>query len=58
MKDKLLPLSIILFAICFTLKISVAQEVVVGEDLDGRKSIRAVKFDEDVNIDGVLDETI
>ena len=58
MRDKLLPLSIILFAICFTLRIGVAQEVVVGEDLDGRKSIRAVKFDEDVNIDGILDESI
>ena len=32
MRDKLLPLSIILFAICFTLRIGVAQEVVVGED--------------------------
>ena len=58
MRDKLLPLSIILFAICFTLRIGFAQEVVVGEDLDGRKSIRAVKFDEDVNIDGILDESI
>ena len=58
MRDKLLPLSIILFAICFTLRIGVAQEVVVGEDLDGRKSIRAVKFDDDVNIDGILDESI
>ena len=58
MRDKLLPLSIILFAICFTLRIGVAREVVVGEDLDGRKSIRAVKFDEDVNIDGILDESI
>ena len=58
MRDKLLPLSIILFAICFTLRIGVAQEVVVGEDLDGRKSIRAVKFNDDVNIDGILDESI
>ena len=58
MRDKLLPLSIILFAICFTLRIGVAQEVVVGEDLDGRKSIRAVKFDDDVSIDGILDESI
>ena len=58
MRDKLLPLSIILFAICFTLRIGVAQEVVVGEDFDGRKSIRAVKFNDDVNIDGILDESI
>ena len=58
MRDKLLPLSIILFAICFTLRIGVAQEVVVGEDFDGRKSIRAVKFDDDVSIDGILDESI
>ena len=58
MRAKLLAPSIILFAICFTLRIGVAQEVVVGEDLDGRKSIRAVKFNDDVNIDGILDESI
>ena len=37
---------------------SLAQEVVVGEDLDGRKSIRATRFSEDVRIDGILDESI
>ena len=37
---------------------SFAQEVVVGEDLEGRKSIRATRFNEDVRIDGILDESI
>ena len=30
----------------------------MGEDLDGRKSIRATRFNEDVRIDGILDESI
>ncbi len=37
---------------------SFAQEVVVGEDSEGRKSIRATRFSEDVRIDGILDESI
>ena len=37
---------------------SLSQEVVVGEDSEGRKSIRAIRFDEPVEIDGTLDESI
>ena len=37
---------------------SLSQEVVVGEDSEGRKSIRAIRFDEPVEIDGILDESI
>ena len=35
-----------------------AQEVVVGQDAEGRSTIRAVRFDGNVDIDGNLDEEI
>ena len=41
-----------------TPSINLAQETVVGEDADGRKSIRAVRYDGPINIDGNLDESI
>ncbi len=37
---------------------SAAQEVVVGRDGDGRVSVRAVRIDEDVDIDGDLNEAV
>ena len=37
---------------------SFSQEIIVGEDSDGRKSIRAIRFDKPVEIDGILDESI
>ena len=35
-----------------------AQEVVVGRDAEGRLTIRAVRYDGEVNLDGILDEEI
>ena len=35
-----------------------AQEVVVGRDAGGRLTIRAVRYDGEVNLDGILDEEI
>jgi len=35
-----------------------AQEVVIGEDVDGRVTVRAVRYDGEINIDGRLDESI
>jgi hypothetical protein len=35
-----------------------AQEVVVGRDAEGRSTIRAVRFDGTIDIDGDLDEEI
>ena len=49
---------VIFFLSSLVIGSSLAQEVVVGEDVDGRKSIRATRFNEDVRIDGILDESI
>ena len=46
--------TVMLFAIT-TLQ---AQEVVVGQDAEGRYTIRAVRYDGDVNVDGNLDEDV
>ena len=35
-----------------------AQEVVVGEDADGRLTVKAVRYDGNIDLDGVLDEGI
>ena len=43
-----LPVSLVLFA----------QEVVIGEDIDGRVTVRAVRYNGAINIDGRLDESI
>ena len=43
-----LPVSLVLFG----------QEVVIGEDVDGRVTVRAIRFDGEINIDGRLDEDI
>ena len=54
-----LPYSYVIFSLfSLVIEASFAQEVVVGEDLEGRKSIRATRFNEDVRIDGILDESI
>jgi hypothetical protein len=37
---------------------TVAQEVVVGQDAEGRLTIRAVRYDGDVDLDGNLDEEV
>ncbi len=37
---------------------TLAQETVVGEDSEGRLTIRAVRFDGEINLDGNLDESI
>ena len=42
---------------CATSSVS-AQEIVVGEDADGRLTVKAVRYDGDVSLDGVLDEDI
>ena len=62
-KNKILSKRLLYFCAIFSLislviKVSFAQEVVVEEDLEGRKSIRATRFNEDVSIDGILDEAI
>ena len=54
-----LPYSYVIFSLfSLVIEASFAQEVVVGEDLEGRKSIRDTRFSEDVRIDGILDESI
>jgi hypothetical protein len=62
-KNKILSNRSRFFCVIFSvfslvIEASFAQEVVVGEDLEGRKSIRATRFSEDVRIDGILDESI
>ena len=42
----------------FILPAANAQEVVVGEDADGRLTVKAVRYDGNINLDGVLDEGI
>jgi hypothetical protein len=49
---------ITLSALLLATNISFSQEVVVGEDIDGRLTVRAVRYSGEVNLDGNLDEEI
>ena len=49
---------ITLFALLLATSTSIAQEVVVGEDVDGRLTIRAVRYSGEINLDGNLDEEV
>ena len=42
----------------FLFSASNAQEVVIGENTDGRVTVRATRFEGEINIDGELDESI
>ena len=42
----------------FLFSSSNAQDVVIGENADGRLTVRATRFDSEINIDGKLDESI
>ena len=51
----------IIFAICCYADATIpifAQEVVIGENTEGRVTVRAVRFDGPINVDGELDESI
>ncbi|MDD9958340.1 MAG: DUF5916 domain-containing protein [Gammaproteobacteria bacterium] len=51
----------IIFAICCYAGATIpifAQEVVIGENAEGRVTVRAVRFDGPINVDGELDESI
>ncbi len=56
------PLPILILGILTALLLNVssalAQEVVVGRDAEGRLSVRATRYDGEVNIDGNLDEAV
>ena len=55
-----LPLLVASASLSFLLTVgnSFAQEVVVGQDAEGRLTIRAVRYDGEVNLDGNLDEEV
>ena len=42
----------------FVFSSSNAQDVVIGENADGRLTVRATRFDSEINIDGELDESV
>ena len=48
----------ILTALLLNVSSALAQEVVVGRDAEGRLSVRATRYDGEVNIDGNLDEAV
>ena len=48
----------ILTALLLNISSALAQEVVVGRDAEGRLSVRATRYDGEVNIDGNLDEAV
>ena len=48
----------ILTALLLNVSSALAQEVVVGRDAEGRLSVRATRYDREVNIDGNLDEAV
>ena len=53
-----LPCLLLLCVFPYTTEKSTAQEVVVGQDAEGRLTIRAVRFDGAMDLDGNLDEEI
>jgi len=48
----------ILTALLLNVSSALAQEIVVGRDAEGRLSVRATRYDGEVNIDGNLDEAV